>query len=325
MLEILSGIVNAALGTFPPDVTPPEKAQDRKIYTWNTFVVYLDSLELSKNWQKYEEQGFRRCVVFDADDTIWKGDLSRSVVNKLAEERGLSEKALPHLNEALIFFGQQPQKDVYSAKRELINLFLSGEAFKIGQAKGLKKEEVLGKILELRNYLLADYSVTDLHKRTKEVFNGGFGGDVFVGIKELTDYLQKGGFEVYVLSAGVHQIVEEGVALAGLGIKRENVRGIKSTEVNGTIGEEIIPPVLDRKGKTEMAYSLCHGKPFIAFGDSVDSLDAGILESARIAVAVEPEKHQAKAAYEKDYIILDIERTVDGDSVDIFTGSNSAK
>lgn len=279
---------------------------------------YLESLDLAKNWQKYEEQGFRKCVVFDADGTIWKSDLSRSVINKLAEEKSLSEKALPHLNEVLMFFGQQPQKDVSSAKRELGNLFLNGEAFKIGQAKGLKKEEVIGKVLGLWNYLLADYSITDLHEHIKGIFNGGFGGDVFMGIKEIAEYLQNSGFEVYVLSAGVHQIVEEGVSLAGLSIKCENVRGIKSTEVNGRIGEEIVPPILDRNGKTAMANSLCYGRPFIAFGDSVDSFDAGILASAKIAVAVEPERRQAEAAYKMGYFILDIEKTVDGDNVDIF-------
>ncbi|MBI2091871.1 MAG: hypothetical protein HYT75_02595, partial [Deltaproteobacteria bacterium] len=56
MLEKLSSIANTLIEIFFPTGAPPENTQHRKIYSWSAFMGYLESLDLAKNWQKYEEQ-----------------------------------------------------------------------------------------------------------------------------------------------------------------------------------------------------------------------------------------------------------------------------
>ena len=296
------------------------KDKPQKVFKWSELIEHLEGLELDRNWQKYESQGFKRCATFDADGTLWSGDLSRAFVKQLASEKKLSPKALPHLNNVLKFFDQEPATDVYVARNKLTSIFINGEIFRIGKEKGLGKVEVIGKVLGLWNYMLSDMSLVDLGERVTSLFKGGFGNAVFDGSPEMVDYLQKKGFEIYVVSAGVHHVVTNGLNQAGFDLPVSHVRGVKSGVSEGKLTDTLVLPLMDRDGKREMAKTFCGGRPFIAFGDSIDSVDSGMLSSAYIGVAVEPKQKYAELAFEKGYLILDFERVRGGKPAGRFVG-----
>jgi phosphoserine phosphatase len=293
-----------------------------EVYTPETLIQTLQNLNNQKTWDKLEKKGFSKCAIFDADGTLWRGDLSGSIIQEDIKNKKLSNLGLPALNESLTFFGLEPQQTIYAAKDELNRAFKRGYSeggmYKIAQklTPPLSKDEVHEKTWNHYNLLYVGLTPQALEEKANSFIKQAFHKQFYKGISSIISYLRKSEFKVYVISAGVHDFTLAGAKL--LGFDADKVRGMRLKVVNGIISDKPELPIMYKNGKAQVAKEFCKGKPFIVFGDSVSGTDEKMLEEAYFPVAVEPKPKHASVAKLRNYSILDFKQTVDGQPSDQF-------
>ncbi len=100
---------------------------------------------------------------------------------------------------------------------------------------------------------------------------------LFTGQKNLINFLQQLGVEVYVVTASIKWAVEP--AAEYVGIPKENVLGIQTQIIEGVISEQQEGPITYKEGKIEALLKVSQGKPpFFVSGNS--SGDLPLLEAS---------------------------------------------
>ena len=242
--------------------------------------------------------GHVACAVFDADETLWEFDLSKTVTEQAVRNRTASDQGLPAFNALFQTFGLPTAASIYDAKAELEAAWFSGRLHQAGRQRGWDEDAVNVREWAHYNWLFVGETPAALGARARQLMvEQGYREKVFPGIRTLLGALRAAQFRVRVISGGVHELVQ--VAAADLGLSTDEVRGLRTEVRDGCLTAEVIAPVPYKQGKAELAERMCGGLPMFAFGDSVASGDSAMLQAAAIPVAVRPKGRHLTAALDR--------------------------
>ncbi|GMU63719.1 MAG: hypothetical protein AMXMBFR34_54820 [Myxococcaceae bacterium] len=194
------------------------------------------------------EGGQRRPVVFDADGTLWRGDVGEDLLRLLGQRR-----LLGHASDG-----------VYARYEELLERDHSAAyAFAVEVMAGL--EEAV------------------LQRTCDEFFAQRYEGRIFRFVRPLLVELTRAGFVPWICSASPVWAVLPGAR--SLDIARECVIGVSCDVVDGRLSGKVSLPVTCGPGKVEWLRRH-HLEPVLAFGNG--DLDFDMLAFAGKAIVVAP-------------------------------------
>ena len=248
--------------------------------------------------------GHTRCAVFDADGTLWDFDLSSTLVRQTLRDRTAGEGGLAAMNALLAAFGLPPGADVYAATRAVDEALDSGALHAAGRSRGWDEDEVNARVWPHYNWLYLGMPAEAVVDRARRLLSDpSFRARVFPGMRAVVAALRSRGYRVRVISGGVHEFVAAGAAEAGF--LSDEVRGLKVAYRDGRLTGEVVAPVPYQQGKATIARELCGGRPMFAFGDSVASGDAAMLDLAALPVAVRPAGRHREAARRRGMLVYE--------------------
>lgn len=237
-----------------------------------------------------------RAAVFDADGTLWRGDIGDAAF-EAAAGAGMIERATwdgPVRAWAARWDLELPdelQAGVERIFRAARGTELADAGQRHGRAEGAWREELYA----MQAWVYAGRPRDAVHDFGARLFDEGFADGVFAEMRALVDALHALGIEVWIASASHGALVAAGAPRLGVPVPR-------------ALGME---PALDEAGRTlariargtygpakaEAARAALAGRrPLAAFGDSVLSTDRELLESAELPVAVAPRGAHRDAA-----------------------------
>lgn len=171
-------------------------------------------------------------AVFDADGTLWAGDVGEGLQAALIAEGTLSA-AVEAKYQALL------RSD-----------FASAYIYGTQALAGLREDWVV--------------------ERTERFFARDWAHQIFPEMRSLVRGLIDKGVDVHIASASNRWIVERGAAR--LGIPSERVHAMTLVVRNGVITDEIVPPAVTRDGKATLIRERLGGSPALVAGNSVNDL-----------------------------------------------------
>lgn len=192
--------------------------------------------------------GAGRPVVFDADGTLWRGDVGEDFLRFLSQQRRLGARS----------------EGCYARYEELLAASPArAYAFAVEVMAGLEEQQLAAWCAE---YFAARYA-----------------GRVFPFVRPLLARLSAAGFTPWVCSASPRWVVAPGAAL--LGISPANVIGVDCGVEHGRLTGEVLPPVPCGPGKvTWLERRGVNAALAVGNGD----LDLDMLAAAERAVVVAP-------------------------------------
>jgi phosphoserine phosphatase len=194
------------------------------------------------------EGGQGRPVVFDADGTLWRGDVGEDLLRFLAHHRLLG----PRSDGAFARYEALLRKDPAAAY-----------AFTVEVLKGFDEAE--------------------LQRRCDDFFAARYQGRIFRFVPPLLARLTQAGFVPWICSASPKWAVQPGAR--ALGIDTAHVIGVSCDVIDGTLSGQVLQPVPCGPGK--VTWLLRHRvAPVLAFGNG--DLDVDMLAAAAHAVVVAP-------------------------------------
>jgi len=211
-------------------------------------------------------------LAFDADGTLWTGDVTRDLVAFMMSERPLRSDGRDRLAELVLCAGGDVRGDVYD---QLAWLVLSYQAGRISDAVAV--EAVVASFAghepeEFQDLVAEAVGRSGLERRFRHeltrVFEWGRRRDV----------------PVVVVSASARVAVEE--ALQQVGLEASTVLGCEPRVVGGRLAAELARPVLAGHAKVEAFRAHTQAPVLAAFGDDVRDLP--LLSLGRLRVGVWP-------------------------------------
>ncbi|MEW5737782.1 MAG: HAD family hydrolase [Myxococcota bacterium] len=194
------------------------------------------------------EGGQGRAVVFDADGTLWRGDVGEDLLRLLGQRRLLGARS----------------DGVYAKYEQLLERdHAAAYAFAVEVMAGL--EEAL------------------LRRVCDEFFRTRYEGRIFRFVRPLLASLSAAGFVPWICSASPRWAVLPGAR--SLGIPDEHVIGVSCEVVDGRLSGQVLLPVTCGPGKVEWLRRR-QVAPVLAFGNG--ELDLDMLAFAANAIVVAP-------------------------------------
>jgi phosphoserine phosphatase len=186
-------------------------------------------------------------AAFDADGTLWDGDLGEAVLRDLIARRRLL--ASP--------------RDPWG---EYLRLFEVGPAEAFAYA----------------GQLMAGLSEVELRETSARIFTAEFAPRVFAETRWLLETLAGNGWEVYIVSASNRWSIE--VAAEAFGLPADRVVALDLETEGGILTDRVCLPVPTLEGKPALLRARTGRRLDLAFGNS--TLDIPLLLAAAVPVAV---------------------------------------
>ena len=186
-------------------------------------------------------------AAFDADGTLWEGDLGEAVLRDLIAKQKLVDPPPDPWAEYLGRFEQSPAEAFAYAGR-----------------------------------LMAGLSEDLVRETSARIYASEFAARVFPESRWLLETLASRNWLVYVVSASNRWSIE--VAARDFGLAADRVLALDLATERGILTDRVLLPVPTLEGKPALLMARAGRKPDIAFGNS--SLDIPLLLSAAIPVAV---------------------------------------
>lgn len=186
-------------------------------------------------------------AAFDADGTLWNGDLGEAVLLDLIAARRLRD----------------PPRDPWA---EYVALFERGPAEAFAYA----------------GRLMAGLSEVEVRETSARVFATEFAKQVFPETRWLLETLVGKGWDVYIVSASNRWSIE--VAAEVLGLPADRVVALDLETERGILTDRVCLPVPTLEGKPALLRTRAGRNPDLAFGNS--TLDLPLLLAAALPVAV---------------------------------------
>jgi phosphoserine phosphatase len=186
-------------------------------------------------------------AAFDADGTLWDGDIGEDVLRELIRCGSLIDPP------------PRPYEEYeYRVRRDPAD----GFAFAVRLMRGMREAEV--------------------REVSRQVFADRFAAAVLPDVRSWLDHLVARDWQVYVVSASNRWSVEIGVG--HLGIPSDRVIAVSVAVEDGRLTDRVLEPVPTLEGKPVLLRRIAGRDPDIAFGNSV--LDLPLLLASRSPVAV---------------------------------------
>jgi phosphoserine phosphatase len=215
-------------------------------------------LSIARELNKFLERpqalgrGRRDIAVFDADGTLWRGDVGEAFYR-----HQIQRKTIP---------GAPPRDpwDVYI------------------------KEAIEGDTVKAYGWLAqwnAGVAEDDLNRWCEEYFNIHFAHMIFAPMRELAHALINAGFEVWVVTASPRWIVQAGVK--GFGIQPDRVIGTSVVVEKGRLTDKV-EQVPYRAAKAKLIQSVIGQKPSFAAGNTYWDKEMMVI-ATELALAIHSE------------------------------------
>jgi phosphoserine phosphatase len=212
-------------------------------------------------------------MAFDADGTLWSGDVGEDVFELACEHGLLRETARPELTRVAAAHGLRADGTPSEIARGIYAAYRRGQV-----------DERL--TCEVMTWSYAGFSPDEVRTLARRAFDErGLRARVRDELNPVRDWARREGIRVIVVSASPEVVVREALSVAGI-----DVFGL-SGAVPEIFGDVIAPkmarPVPFGADKKTAGLSLLAGYDWLAsFGDN--SFDVDLLRAARVGVAVFP-------------------------------------
>ena len=225
---------------------PPDRHDMRS--PWPALDAAFESWELARIAEALD--GPPGLAAFDADGTLWHGDVGEALLLELIAEGRLLDP---------------PPGDLFAEYARRVEVDArDGFAFAVR--------------------LMAGLAVDEISQRAERIFATRFQSQLFAPVVALARELTAKGWELWIVSASNRWSVEPGARR--LGIPAGRIAAVELGVVGGRLNAEIATPLPTLEGKPELLRLRAGRGPELAFGNSL--LDVPLLEAARLAVAVGP-------------------------------------
>lgn len=227
-----------------------------------------------------------RAAVFDADGTLWRGDIGDAAF-EAAAAAGMIDDATwrgPMAEWARRWDLELPA-DPHSGIARIFRASAGGELARAAQRRGLPEGAWREDLYSMQAWAYAGRTRAAVEAFGARLFDEGFAEGVFLEMRALIDALTAEGIEVWIASAshgalvaaGAHHLHIEAARALGMEPALDDAGVTLPRIARGTYGP----------GKAEVArHALGGRRPLAAFGDSVLTTDRELLESALVPVAV---------------------------------------
>jgi phosphoserine phosphatase len=228
--------------------------------------------------------GARPALAFDADGTLWSGDVGFDLFQLALAERALRPAARDALAREAHAAGLSAAADD-DATALALRLFAAWASGDYGD----------GRAFRMMAWAFAGWSAGDLLALADQALRGaGLAARVHAPVREVIDWARGAGVEVWIVSASPRAAVEAGGRL--LGVPPERVLAVTPRREGEILTAVLEEPVPYDAGKAAAIAAAAPGAALLgAFGDSAS--DAPLMRAARVAVAVEPHE-RLRALYE---------------------------
>lgn len=173
-------------------------------------------------------------ATFDADGTLWGGDVGEGFFQWMMEKHHYPAERAPELRRAW-------------------------SRYKGGQLSGEK-------MYELMVTSMAGMRETDVQRLAVRYFDQRHSRHIYTPMQTLVSTLEATGFSPWVVSGSPRWVVEAGAR--HFGISRDHVIGLSVRVENGRLTDEIIRPVPWKEGKAQRILQQLGRRPVIAAGNS---------------------------------------------------------
>lgn len=210
-------------------------------------------------------------AVFDADGTLWDGDIQEALLQRL-----ISARQLLHVNYAV---------NVYEV--EYHSLLRRDPA--AAMARGVT--------------LLAGLELSVVQEHVRALLTAEFRAARYSEMRRFVDALRERGYTPWICSASAEEVVK--VAAPDVGFAPENAIGVRVEMRGGSFSDEIVPPVTYGPGKVAAIDARIGRRPHVAGGNG--SSDLEMLASAELlAVAVNPAPKLRQAAQGWGWAVVEL-------------------
>jgi HAD superfamily phosphoserine phosphatase-like hydrolase len=209
---------------------------------------------------------------FDADHTLWAGDLGDLVAREAMKQGLMKPKASHALAEILKKSGGVPTMNPNRDSQLLLERYFKDKVSDL--------DIIIAQVL-----CYAGWTPSELRTFGKSLFDKHLAPKIYEDMAVLHETLRKAGITIKVISGSAQWIVE--AACEHFGIPAEDVYGARSLIVDGLLSDQVDEPMTYTAGKVEaMERWIGSRTATIAFGDSKS--DYPMQERCVIRVAVNP-------------------------------------
>lgn len=229
-------------------------------------------------------------LAFDADGTLWSGDIGNDLFETLLAERVIRPEAYDALVLEAKEFGVAASGDANDIARALWDALLA-EHYDEARAFGMMA------------WAFAGYSLAEVRHFAERVFlEKKLDSRQHTFLEPIFAWAKRENVAIWVVSASPWFGVE--IAVQPLGITPDHIIAMRPRQVGDTITTGLAAPAVYGPAKPTSLFAACPGKELLAaFGDS--SYDAALLAASRIPVAVRPKPGLlAKANEVADLLVL---------------------
>jgi phosphatidylglycerophosphatase C len=212
-------------------------------------------------------------LAFDADGTLWSGDVGDDFFRGALAERRFERPAVDAIRSLAIEFGVETPEESVALAAAVYDAYLRGEV----------PED---RICEMVAFVCAGWSQEDVTRFAARVARDGkLTERLHAETIAVLEWARARKVEAFVVSASPLPIVVEGTR--PLGFDRDHVVAVTSIEEGGVVSATVERPIPYAAGKVTRLFERIGSRPlYAAFGDNV--FDIPLLGSAELAVAVRP-------------------------------------
>ena len=245
--------------------------------------------------------GHARAAVFDADGTLWAGDIGDAAFIACARAGLVSDAMFEGpLAAWAARAGVTLPRDKIAAIDHLVRLHEDGTLAALGRARGLDDDGWRRDYYEMQAWIFADQPREAIVAFGDRLLDDGIGAGIFASMRALLSALEEAGIAVHLASASHAALVEAGARRLGVDPARvagmEPEPGLSTRMKARTYGDD----------KRDTARARLGAPPLAAFGDSVLFTDRALLESAHAPFAVATKgKHREAALAHARMILVD--------------------
>ena len=217
--------------------------------------------------------GMRGALAFDADGTLWSGDVGEEAFSHALARDAILEDARPALEREVQSFAPDARGAPTLMAAELFKAYRAGRFPELSAC-------------ELMVWCYAGWTPAELRRHVREAL-GLRTSRVrpYRPLLEVATWARKRGLRCIVVSASPQMVVEE--AAAPLGFNAEDIVGGEATLSDGQFQPTLLGPIPYAAEKARRGRELIGDLPWLAsFGDS--AFDLELLKEARLPVAVRP-------------------------------------
>ena len=212
-------------------------------------------------------------LAFDADGTLWSGDVGVDNFEALLERGAILPAVAPTLKGEAAALGLPVAEDPSAQARLLYEAY----------AVGAYSEE---RAFRMMACAFAGYSEEEVRTFAAEIARGsGLRDRLHAEVLPIVAWAARRGIPRYVVSASHAVVVASSIEQVGLPV--DGIFAMAQVEEEGRFLARIVEPATYGAGKTAALFAGIRGKTLLgAFGDS--AFDLHLLREARLAVAVRP-------------------------------------